>query len=66
VMYTDGITEVTNAAGEEFGEERLVDLVVTNRCCSAPALQARLAETVAQFSNDRFVDDATLIVLAID
>jgi sigma-B regulation protein RsbU (phosphoserine phosphatase) len=66
VLYTDGITEVTNAAGEEFGEERLVDLVVTNRYCSAPALQARLAETVSQFSNDRFVDDATLIVLAID
>ncbi len=66
VLYTDGITEVTNAAGEEFGEARLVDLVVENRSCSAPALQARLAETVSQFSNDRFVDDATLIVLAID
>ena len=66
VLYTDGITEVTNAAGEEFGEERLFDLVVANRACSAPALQARLAEIVSQFSNDRFVDDATLIVLAID
>ena len=66
VLYTDGITEVTNEAGEEFGEARLVDLVVENRSCSAPALQARLAETVSQFSNDRFVDDATLIVLAID
>jgi len=66
VLYTDGITEVTNAAEEEFGEARLVDLVVENRACSAPALQARLAETVSQFSNDRFVDDATLIVLAID
>jgi len=66
VLYTDGITEVTDAAGEEFGEARLVDLVVKNRSCSAPALQARLAETVSQFSNDRFVDDATLIVLALD
>jgi FixJ family two-component response regulator len=66
VLYTDGITEVTDAAGEEFGEARLVDLVVENRSCSAPALQARLAETVSQFSNDRFVDDATLIVLALD
>jgi sigma-B regulation protein RsbU (phosphoserine phosphatase) len=66
VFYTDGITEVTNSAGEEFGDARLVDLVVENRSCSAPALQARLAETVSQFSNDRFVDDATLIVLATD
>jgi phosphoserine phosphatase RsbU/P len=27
VCYTDGITEPENAYGEEFGEERLVDLV---------------------------------------
>jgi phosphoserine phosphatase RsbU/P len=66
VLYTDGITEVTNPAGEEFGEARLVDLVVGNRSCSAPALQARLADTVSQFSNNKFVDDATLIVLAAD
>jgi sigma-B regulation protein RsbU (phosphoserine phosphatase) len=66
VLYTDGITEVTDAAGEEFGDARLVDLAIRNRFCSAPSLQARLAETVSQFSNGRFVDDATLIVLAID
>ena len=27
VCYTDGITEPENAYGEEFGEERLIDLV---------------------------------------
>ena len=27
VCYTDGITEPENAYGEEFGQERLVDLV---------------------------------------
>jgi phosphoserine phosphatase RsbU/P len=64
VFYTDGITDVTNACDEEFGEPRLVDLIVSNRGCSAPALQARLAEAVANFSNDRLQDDATLIVLA--
>jgi phosphoserine phosphatase RsbU/P len=64
VFYTDGITDVTNASDEEFGEPRLVDLIVANRACSAPALQARLADAVANFSNDRLQDDATLIVLA--
>jgi phosphoserine phosphatase RsbU/P len=64
VFYTDGITDVTNASDEEFGEPRLVDLIVENRACSAPALQARLADAVANFSNDRLQDDATLIVLA--
>jgi sigma-B regulation protein RsbU (phosphoserine phosphatase) len=27
VCYTDGITEPENAYGEEFGQERLIDLV---------------------------------------
>jgi hypothetical protein len=40
--------------------------IVANRCCSAPALQARLAADVAAFTDGRFQDDATLIVLAID
>jgi sigma-B regulation protein RsbU (phosphoserine phosphatase) len=66
VLYTDGITEVINAADEEFGEARLVDLVVAHRACSAPALQARLAAAAADFSDGRFQDDATLIVMATD
>ena len=66
VLYTDGITDVCNASDEEFGDERLVDLAVANRGCSAPALQARLATAVDEFSDGRFQDDATLIVLAAE
>jgi sigma-B regulation protein RsbU (phosphoserine phosphatase) len=66
VCYTDGVTEAHNDRDEEYGEDRLVAAVVENRCCSAPALQARLAEEVAAFTNNTFQDDATLIVLALD
>jgi phosphoserine phosphatase RsbU/P len=66
ILYTDGITDVCNTSDEEFGDERLVDLAVTNRGCSAPALQARLANAVDAFSDGRFQDDATLIVLAAE
>ena len=66
ILYTDGITDVCNAADEEFGDARLVDLAVANRGCSAPALQARLANAVDAFSDGRFQDDATLIVLAAE
>ena len=66
VLYTDGITDVCNAADEEFGDGRLVDLAVANRACSAPALQARLATAVDEFSDGRFQDDATLIVMAAE
>ncbi len=66
VLYTDGITEARNEADEEFGEDRLISIAVENRPCSAPALQARIAEAVASFSGGRFHDDATLIVMAAD
>jgi phosphoserine phosphatase RsbU/P len=66
VLYTDGITDVCNAADEEFGDGRLVDLAVANRGCSAPALQARLANAADAFSDGRFEDDATLIVMAAE
>jgi phosphoserine phosphatase RsbU/P len=66
ILFTDGITEARSTADEEFGEARLIDLAVTNRACSAPALQARLADAVACFSAGTFRDDATLIVLATE
>ena len=58
VLYTDGITDVCNAADEEFGDERLVDLAVANRACSAPALQARLAD--APSTPSRMADFRTM------
>ena len=66
VLFTDGLTEARNRDDEEFGEARLIDLAVRHRACSAPALQARLAEAVAAFTGGRLQDDATLIVLAAD
>lgn len=74
VLFTDGITEARRVdvavfdsdgySDDEFGEGRLIDLAVEHRECSAPALQARLAEAVAAFTAGTFQDDATLIVLA--
>jgi phosphoserine phosphatase RsbU/P len=66
VLFTDGLTEARSAADEEFGETRLLDAAVRHRECSAPALQARLADAVATFSGGRLQDDATLIVVAAD
>ena len=68
VLYTDGVTEAhrSESEDEEFGEDRLVASAVANRTCSAPAMQARLAEEVATFTGGAFQDDATLIVLAIE
>ena len=66
VLFTDGITEARNAKDDEFGEDALIALAVENRACSAPALQARLAEAVEAFAGGHFQDDATLIVMAAE
>jgi phosphoserine phosphatase RsbU/P len=66
ILFTDGIPEARNAQDLEFGEEQLIALAVENRVCSAPALQARLAQAVADFTGGRFQDDATLIVMAAE
>ena len=66
MLFTDGLTEARSAADEEFGEQRLLEALLEHRACSAPALQARLANAVAAFTGGSLQDDATLMVLAAD
>jgi sigma-B regulation protein RsbU (phosphoserine phosphatase) len=66
VLFTDGLTEARNDLDEEFGEPELIARIQQNLACSAPALQARLAESVTAFAGGRFQDDATLIVMAAE
>src|SRR4051812_19257702 len=66
VLFTDGLTEARSPTDEEFGEDRLLDALLQHHACSAPALQARLADAVAAFTGGRLQDDATLMVLAAD
>ena len=62
VLYTDGVTESFNSAGEEFGEERLVGALRRNRDLSSPDLLQSLVHEVRHFSSERQHDDITLIV----
>jgi len=65
VLFTDGVTEARSPDGEEFGEERLVTVLLENRRLSAEELQERILAEVAKFSGGRFEDDATLVVQAV-
>lgn len=65
VLFTDGVTELHNAAGEEFGEERLVGLVRERRSCSAEELRTRIFAAADEFGGGEFQDDATLIVMTV-
>jgi len=63
-LYTDGITEASNADGDEFGYERLSELLSRERAGTASDIHARLLAEAIRFASDSFADDATLLVLA--
>ena len=61
-LYTDGITESFNSAGEEFGESRLIEALQRHRELSSRDLLAALVDEVRQFNPNEQYDDITLIV----
>lgn len=63
VVYTDGITEARNSAGEEFGNERLVSLFPSSSRRDVPRLTDDVMESVHMFGSERLKDDATLAVV---
>jgi len=66
ILFTDGVTEACNPAGEEFGEARLLCLLQEQHSLSADGLQAKILAAVAEFSGGRWQDDATLVVLVCE
>ncbi|HZM92133.1 MAG TPA: SpoIIE family protein phosphatase [Vicinamibacterales bacterium] len=62
VIYTDGITEALNKRDEEFGEERLLEVMRRSRDLSASRIVTDVFEEVRRFSGDQQHDDVTLIV----
>jgi phosphoserine phosphatase RsbU/P len=65
VLFTDGITEASDTAGEEFGEQRLLEILRESRALGASTIQASVLARVAKFTGDKFQDDATLVVFAV-
>lgn len=65
VFYTDGITESRNAAGDEYGEERLADVAARHRTLPAPDMLSAILEDLRQFNAGIYEDDATLIIAAL-
>jgi serine phosphatase RsbU (regulator of sigma subunit) len=66
VVFTDGISETCSATDEEFGIERLLNIIKTNRQRSASELQRIILSAVLEFGHQRLSDDATLMIIALD
>jgi serine phosphatase RsbU (regulator of sigma subunit) len=63
-MYTDGISETADPAGEEFGAETLTRFLVDRRAEPLMALEAKLIGELDRFAQGRpYLDDRTLMFL---
>jgi serine phosphatase RsbU (regulator of sigma subunit)/uncharacterized glyoxalase superfamily protein PhnB len=61
-IYTDGVTEAVNEAGEDFGESGLIDALRQNISAPAEELVETVVRDVVRFSESVQQDDITLIV----
>lgn len=64
VLYTDGVTEVFDSEGVEFGMDRLVQTVKDNSNQSSKVILEKIIERVRSFASKKHIfDDLTAIVL---
>jgi serine phosphatase RsbU (regulator of sigma subunit) len=63
VLYTDGVIEARNEAGEEFGLERLSELLTTCGGRSAEGIARRIERSVLDHRGERTEDDIAIVVL---
>lgn len=67
VIYSDGITEAVDPADEEFGEERLLEVVRRQRHESSASMLSSIIAAVQQHCGKRSqYDDMTLVVVKRD
>jgi sigma-B regulation protein RsbU (phosphoserine phosphatase) len=64
LLFTDGITEASDADEREFGEASIAAFAKVNRALTANELNNRLLAQVTAFCRAQFQDDATLLVIA--
>jgi sigma-B regulation protein RsbU (phosphoserine phosphatase) len=64
VAYTDGVVEPENPYGEQFGEDRLKDMLVKYGSEPSEEIIARVMEAVEQWTaSTELQDDMTMLVV---
>jgi len=63
VAFTDGVVEPRDAAGEEFGVDRLLEVVRHASAGTADAVADACVAAARRHAAGRFIDDVTLVVL---
>jgi sigma-B regulation protein RsbU (phosphoserine phosphatase) len=67
LLYTDGVTETENAAGEPFGDRQLEQVVRNNRSRPAAELSHQVLSELQRWRSAavKQQDDITLIVVDV-
>ena len=66
LLYTDGITEAQNAAGELFGERRLCQILAENHDAQPDAIIDRILQEVSVFTEFQpQTDDISIVVIRV-
>ena len=67
VVYSDGVSEAVNPRDEEFGMERLEDVVQRNLKASAAGLRDKVESALSAFTQTAPAnDDITLVIVKRD
>ena len=64
VAYTDGLTECTDINGEEFGEERLIQLIRNNREMPVEDMKKKILERILAWKSTKEQDDDITLIIA--
>lgn len=63
LLYSDGVTEATNSAGDEYGEDRLIRTLRESMAPTANHLVREIVSTVSAFSGASRMDDITVVAI---
>lgn len=67
VLYSDGLMEARNAIGDEYGEQRLSEIVLRNRHLSAESIKDTIIADVSAFVGTmKSHDDLTCVVFKVN
>jgi len=63
VLYSDGVTEAESEMGEDFGDQRLRQVIAANREKPLGEIQSTILEAVRKWSGQEQEDDMTLLLV---
>jgi serine phosphatase RsbU (regulator of sigma subunit) len=62
-LYTDGITETSNAKDEDYGRARLIEVLKRHQQKTAAEIADAILADVRRFGERAPLDDATVLIL---